>query len=272
MRTSVVLPAPLGPSSPNTVPGVDLEVEAVERDHVAEAPCPARGRRWRGSCGTPPDRDVAVAACGRAPRPSPRRQRAGPPARARCARGRSACRGRARRRCRRGCRPRASPSAVSRDDRPALDLAQADVAVGGLGRDRGARAVDGDAAVGRAAREVAGDVADPGVAVGVLDHRDAVELAPARTVARAGRDLGVAGRAVDDDVADAGLEVDGGRPRRPGSSPTPVLMRQSPSGPCSAKSVIWPAPRTCEPAGSSIVTSIDPPSLRREPRAQLRAP
>ena len=36
MRTSVVLPAPLGPSSPNTVPGLDLEVEAVERDDVAE--------------------------------------------------------------------------------------------------------------------------------------------------------------------------------------------------------------------------------------------
>ena len=38
MRTSVVLPAPLGPSSPNTVPGAIVEVEAVQGGHVAEAP------------------------------------------------------------------------------------------------------------------------------------------------------------------------------------------------------------------------------------------
>ena len=38
MRDSVVLPAPLGPSSPNTVPGRDREVEAVQGSHVAEVP------------------------------------------------------------------------------------------------------------------------------------------------------------------------------------------------------------------------------------------
>ena len=41
--------------------------------------------------------------------------------------------------------------------------------------------------------QVAGDRADPGVAVGVLDHRAAVELADAH-LARAGGDLGVARR------------------------------------------------------------------------------
>ena len=35
-RTAVVLPAPLGPSRPSTVPGGDLEVDAVERAHLAE--------------------------------------------------------------------------------------------------------------------------------------------------------------------------------------------------------------------------------------------
>ena len=32
IRTAVVLPAPFGPSRPSTVPGLDLEVQAVERD------------------------------------------------------------------------------------------------------------------------------------------------------------------------------------------------------------------------------------------------
>ena len=35
-RTAVVLPAPLGPSRPSTVPAARLEVDAVERAHVAE--------------------------------------------------------------------------------------------------------------------------------------------------------------------------------------------------------------------------------------------
>ena len=38
MRMQVVLPAPLGPSSPRTVPGVDLEVDALQRLDLAEVP------------------------------------------------------------------------------------------------------------------------------------------------------------------------------------------------------------------------------------------
>ena len=34
---SVVLPAPLGPISACTSPGGDVEVDAVDRDHAAEA-------------------------------------------------------------------------------------------------------------------------------------------------------------------------------------------------------------------------------------------
>ena len=38
MRTVVVLPAPFGPSRPSTVPVCDVEVDAVERAHLALAP------------------------------------------------------------------------------------------------------------------------------------------------------------------------------------------------------------------------------------------
>ena len=43
--------------------------------------------------------------------------------------------------------------------------------------------------------------------------------------------------------------------------PRPVLIVESPSSPAAWKSVSCPAARTCEPAGSSIVTSIEPPWL-----------
>ena len=46
MRTAVVLPAPLGPSRPSTVPG-GAEVDAAERLHVAVATCAAPPPRWR---------------------------------------------------------------------------------------------------------------------------------------------------------------------------------------------------------------------------------
>ena len=42
----------------------------------------------------------------------------------------------------------------------------------------------------------------------------------------------------------------------------PVFIRQSPSRPSASKSAIAPEPLSCEPAGSSIVTSIEPPWLR----------
>ena len=54
MRMAVVLPAPLWPSRPSTVPGRDVEVEVAQRPEVAEALAEAVGR------------DAAV---GRAPRP-----------------------------------------------------------------------------------------------------------------------------------------------------------------------------------------------------------
>ena len=72
-----------------------------------------------------------------------------------------------------------SPSGGLEHDRAADDLAEPDVAVGGLGVDAGVRDVDGDVAVGRVEPQVAGDLADPCVAVGVLDHRAAVDLADA---------------------------------------------------------------------------------------------
>ena len=37
MRTAVVLPAPLGPSTPSTVPARSGEVDAVQRERLAEA-------------------------------------------------------------------------------------------------------------------------------------------------------------------------------------------------------------------------------------------
>src|SRR5215218_1667933 len=46
------------------------------------------------------------------------------------------------------------------------------------------------------------------------------------------------------------------------TAPVPVLMRQVPSGPSQAKSAVCALPYTCEPAGSSTVTSIDPPPPR----------
>ena len=37
MRTAVVLPAPFGPSSPKTLPGLDAEIDAAKRVDVAVA-------------------------------------------------------------------------------------------------------------------------------------------------------------------------------------------------------------------------------------------
>ncbi len=44
--------------------------------------------------------------------------------------------------------------------------------------------------------------------------------------------------------------------------PIPFLIRHSPSAPAHSKSAICPVARSSEPAGSSIVTSIEPPWLR----------
>ena len=54
MRIAVVLPAPLWPSRPSTVPGLDVEIEITQRPEIAELlaetdrPDPAHGRRRGG--------------------------------------------------------------------------------------------------------------------------------------------------------------------------------------------------------------------------------
>src|SRR5918996_5690293 len=74
------------------------------------------------------------------------------------------------------------------EDWTASHSAEADVSVGRLGCDSRMRFVDNDLAVGRAHAEVAGNLADPRVAVGVLENRSAVYGAyPNGT--RAGGDL-----------------------------------------------------------------------------------
>src|SRR2546430_6164040 len=64
-----------------------------------------------------------------------------------------------------------------REDGTTRHLAEADVAVGGLGSNRGVSPVDNDLAIGRVHPEIADGLADPGVSVGGLDHCDAVEVA-----------------------------------------------------------------------------------------------
>ena len=90
------------------------------------------------------------------------------------------------------------------------DLAEADVAVGGLRGNRLARPIDRDPAVGRVHLQVSGDLADPGIAVGVLDHRRAVDVVDPHGAGTRG-ELGIAVGLLHGEVADAGPELD--RPR-----------------------------------------------------------
>src|SRR6185437_12642969 len=87
-------------------------------------------------------------------------------------------------------------------------LAQTDVAVGGLERHGGAGLVDRDAAVGGVHAQVAGDVADPGLAVRALDHGRALDAVDADH-AGPGRGVEVAGRVADAHVARTGADLDG---------------------------------------------------------------
>src|SRR5258706_1129125 len=66
-------------------------------------------------------------------------------------------------------------------DRVARDLADANGSVGGLSFHSGIGPVDGDVAVGRTRTQFAGDGADVGVAVGVLDDRGSADLADVNT-------------------------------------------------------------------------------------------
>src|SRR5262245_11758222 len=94
------------------------------------------------------------------------------------------------------------------DDRAALDPAQPDVPVRGLGDQPRVRVVDRDPAVGAVHPRLAHDLPDPRLAVPVLDDRTSVD---ARDLHRtgAGRDLGSPTDPVDGDVAGAGPELDG---------------------------------------------------------------
>src|ERR1035437_538069 len=91
------------------------------------------------------------------------------------------------------------------EDRTTRDLAEADVAVGGLGRNRGVRLIDRDLPVCRVQPKVAGDLANPSVAVGVLDHGGAVDAADLHRT-RTRSELSVVQRSIHGDVTRAGLE------------------------------------------------------------------
>ena len=104
-------------------------------------------------------------------------------------------------------------------DRGAVrDLAQVHPAVRGLHDDAGAGPIDRDRAARGVDARVAAGLTDPGVAIRVLHPGGAADAHPAR----AGDDLGLAGHAVDGDVAGAGLEVQG-TDLLEETSPTPTL-------------------------------------------------
>src|SRR6202041_3519724 len=85
-------------------------------------------------------------------------------------------------------------------DRTVDHLAEADAAVSRFRLHTGAGPVDGGVAVGRAPPQVAGDRVDRDVAVGVLDHGRALDLADL-DLPGAGGGLGVARDAVGGDLA-----------------------------------------------------------------------
>src|SRR4051794_1008185 len=109
-------------------------------------------------------------------------------------------------------------------DRVAHDPADADGAVGGLDVGPGVGPVDGDVAVGRAHPQLAGDGAQDGLAVGVLDHRGAVDLADLDPTA-AGGDLRVPGDRVDGDATHGAQVQRAGpvEPEVPDRRPEPAL-------------------------------------------------
>src|SRR5581483_9958527 len=90
------------------------------------------------------------------------------------------------------------------------DLAEADVAAGGLDRHRRAGPADGDPAVGGVDPDRAADVVDLGVAVGVLDHERAVD-GPEADRARGRAHVAGAARPPDGDVAGGAAEAQGAR-------------------------------------------------------------
>ena len=203
--TVVVLPAPFGPSSAKTVPCGDVQVDAVEHDLVAVGLAQAGGRDRRSGgvvmgvsferrrSGAADD-DVAEGGAGahldglvgrrRARRRSSSALRTRPKRGVHVEPGGGAlggCRPRSRR-ARSPARPSRATTSPSRTS-PLAVLASTPAS---------ARSTAMSPLAG-VDPQVAGDRADPGVAVGVLDHGGAVDLADAH-VAGAGGDLGVARR------------------------------------------------------------------------------
>ena len=245
-----------------------------QREHGARArrakPMPSR-TRWSPNDLRSPSTAIMPAAPVMSPKPvrartSTRPRRASPAPRSasssRVARARSACGGPGRRRCRRRSRSPARRGPSRPRPRRASTAPRRTSPLAVLATTRAARAVDARCRRWRVDPQVAGRLADPAVAVGVLDHRAAVDGVDADR-AGAGRDVGVARRRGSTSMSPTPVRsaqraacARGGRRR------TPVVSRQSPSGPvaCSAT----PCRRcrcSCEPAGSSIETSTDPPSL-----------
>ena len=115
---------------------------------------------------------------------------------------------------------------------------ETDIAIGGLGRHRGAGLVDRHLAVGGLHLKVADDLADPGVPVAVLDRGPAVDPVD-RDLPGACREFGVPGDPLHGDIADSSLV-----PAFAERSRAPQVG--SPASPCRR-----------EPVGSSIRTSTD---------------
>jgi hypothetical protein len=90
-------------------------------------------------------------------------------------------------------------------DRAARDLADTDVAAGGLGIDPGVRPVDGDVAVGGAAPQAARDLTDPGVALRFFITA-VPSISPTRTSPDPVTSASPTG-SVDGDIARAGRQL-----------------------------------------------------------------
>ena len=184
--TVVVLPAPLGPSSANTLPS------AISRSMPSRTTLSPKALRSPTTC-TAATRAHTVAGH-RAGSRSERRMVMSPNE----LRARTSTRLLSRLRPARALRVRCDtlpkcvlrsshaatpsripmstlPSAVCATTVPRLHLAEAHIAIRRLGNDGGVRVVDVDRAVGGDHPQVSRDVADPGVAVGPLDHGGAVD-------------------------------------------------------------------------------------------------
>ena len=142
-------------------------------------------------------------------------------------------------------------------DRAADDLAEPDVAVGGLGDDAGLR--DGRRRCCRWPRLTRRSPPAAPTQVSPLEFLITALPPSSRSadVARAGGDLGVARGALDADVAGAALEVHRAGLVEPDAAEAGLDPALAERGRRRGQSTAASAPCTFEPAGSSIVTSIE---------------